>query len=194
MNVHTDRIDRTGFGAESAEATPEDVDVEPLGELLDVRIGRLAGGDVDAVAGANRLAEHASGAAHRAVLLDGEPVSSAPPAVDGPAHFGVLECLGGRILRSYPEGMQDVPPHIADKVEVRDPDALQDLDPVNLLRDRYVMGEGGDGFGHIIKYQNLGRTDLRIQVRGFPVRSAQSPSQLRRIAHCPHLHPQAPPV
>jgi len=90
LHVHADRVNRAGFGAKTAEAAAEDVDIEPLGEFLDHRVGRFAGCDMDAVARTDGLAEHAGGTAHRAVLLDSQPVSPAPADVYRALDFGVL--------------------------------------------------------------------------------------------------------
>lgn len=151
LHIHSDGVNRTGFGAETAEAAAQDVDVEPLGELLDVGVGRLTGGDVDAVAGADSLAEHTSGATHRAVLLDGQTVTTTPAVGNGALDFGIL--VGRRSDFSLAElfqteGFGYVERHIAPEVGVGDPEAADDFDPVDLLRDADVHGDGGDFFVH----------------------------------------------
>jgi len=41
--------------------------------------------------------------------------------------------------------------HVGPEVAVGDPEAANDLDPVDLFRDSDVNGEGGDFFGHCIR-------------------------------------------
>jgi len=150
VHVHADGVDGAGFGAEPAIAAAQDVDIKPLGEFLDMRVGRFAGGDVDAVAGADRLAEHTGGAAHRAVLLDGQAVAASPAVVDRALDFGVL--VGSRSDFAFgpdAEHDADVVSHIGHEVAVGDPEALDDLNPVYLLRDSHIDGEGGDFFVHV---------------------------------------------
>ncbi len=149
LHIHANRVHRASFGAKAAEAAAEDVYIEPLGELLDGRVGRFAGGDMDAVARADRLAEHTGGAAHCAVLLLGEAVSAAPADVDRALLFGVL--VGGRdaLFLFDAEHLERVPDRVAPEVGIGDPKPSDDFDPVDLLRDAGVKGNGSDFFWHL---------------------------------------------
>ncbi len=77
--VHTNRINRTGLDTISAVNAHSQVDVETNRILLDVGIGVFPGDNGDAFGRADRLAKHASHAAGRAVLADGETMATTEP-------------------------------------------------------------------------------------------------------------------
>lgn len=152
VDVHPDGVNGAGFGAESAEAAAKDVDVKPFGELLDMRIGRLAWRDVDAVARTDSLAEHTGGATHSAVLLECQAVTAPPAVGNGPFNFGIL--VGRRSDFSFSklfetEHLGDMERHVLPEVGVGDPEPPDDFDPVDLLRDGHFNGDGGDFFVHV---------------------------------------------
>src|SRR5260370_9862795 len=80
-----------GLDAEAAEDALAEVDVEPLRDLLDLRVRMLGGHDVDAVGRAHRLAHHAGHSARRAVLAAHQPVQAAQAWRVRPALGRVLD-------------------------------------------------------------------------------------------------------
>src|SRR4030095_394564 len=75
--VHADRVAGAGLDAHPAVDALERVDLVAHRGLLDLRVGMLAGLDVDALGRTGGGAEEAGGAAHRAVGLERQTMRAA---------------------------------------------------------------------------------------------------------------------
>src|SRR5512143_1552018 len=133
VGVHANGVARAGLDAEAAVDAAQGVDLVAQGELLDVRVGMLAGLDEDAVGGTGGGAEEAGGATHRVVLLEREAVAAAE--VVG-IELDLVRPLGGdrgpRLLGET-DDVQPVEAEVLEEPVERHHQAAEDLRQIGAL-------------------------------------------------------------
>src|SRR2546423_151143 len=125
------------YAVAAVDAYPQ-VDVEADGVLLDIGIRVLAGHNGDASGWADGLAEHATHAARRPFLPDGELVTAAESRLECPGLFGVLRGDGSCEVLEQAQTVRRMKPKVPDKVCGGDLQAAHDLRNVELFPERQL--------------------------------------------------------
>jgi len=114
--IHSNRVFRACFHAETAEYTDADVDIKCLRHFLDIRIRILFCDNVDAMRRAYRLAHHARDAARRSIQACGQTVARPQPTGQRPAFLGILNRDRFTLADLKAEPARDMPREIHEKV------------------------------------------------------------------------------
>jgi hypothetical protein len=133
VGVHTDCVLGAHlYTVSTVDADPQ-VDVEADWVLLDIGVGVLPSHNGDALGRADCLAEHASHAAGRPLISNGEPVAAPESRLERPALFGVLE--GGRSWEELEQSqaVRHVKRKVPEKMCGGDLKAAEDLRNIKLF-------------------------------------------------------------